>query len=203
MDRVARLPTLSSEPPRAGVRAVHPCRRWPSRSSGRRMALGQEIRRWPQPNQPRAPANPLRGDHPRSASRLRQPVCFARSWACPSTSTTRISGSSWATEAGQVTPGGDERLLGCIGRVGVVVEDRTRQPVAPFQSGGDQRVERCEVAEPGAHDERLVESVLACRAAIDPFTADPLVSECYDPVVSPDAADSVAVRPNRRLSACI
>ena len=59
-------------------------------------------------------------------------------------------------QAGELSPRGDERVLGRVGRVGVVGQDRPGEAVAAIDPGIDEDLERRRVAGASAPDERVV-----------------------------------------------
>lgn len=56
-------------------------------------------------------------------------------------------------EPGEMLPGSDERVLGCVVRVGLGTQDGQRRPVQPTAPGGDERVEGEVVAPSGPLDD--------------------------------------------------
>ena len=59
-------------------------------------------------------------------------------------------------QAGQLSPGGHERVLGRVGRVGFVGKDRPGQAVAAIDPGIDEDPERRRITGAGAANERVV-----------------------------------------------
>ena len=59
-------------------------------------------------------------------------------------------------QAGRLAPGRDDRLLGRIGGIGLIAEDRIRQSVATVESRRDEAVERAGITERGAADKVVV-----------------------------------------------
>ena len=73
------------------------------------------------------------------------------------------------TQARKLSPSGHERVLGRVGRVGVVGEDRPGETVAAIDPGIDERLERRRVAGASAPNERIVgrrRLVRRCRQRI-------------------------------------
>ncbi len=60
-------------------------------------------------------------------------------------------------QAGKLPPCGDERVLGRVGRVGVVGQDRPGESVAAIDPGVDEHLERRGIAGASAPNERVVD----------------------------------------------
>ena len=61
-------------------------------------------------------------------------------------------------KAGELSPRGHERVLRCVGRVGVVGQDREGEAVAAIDPGVDEHPERCRIA--GASARKIVSSTV-------------------------------------------
>jgi len=60
------------------------------------------------------------------------------------------------SEPGEMLPGGDECVLGCVMRIGFGTQDGERRPVQPTAPGSDERVESDVVAASGPLDDGSV-----------------------------------------------
>ena len=63
----------------------------------------------------------------------------------------------WIAQAGKLPPRGDERVLGRVGRVGIVRQDRPGKPIAAIDPGVDEHRERRRIAGASAPNERVVD----------------------------------------------